>query len=58
VNDGALDQQRVAAIWREHLAGRRDRGNELWAILMFLAWRAAQKGAPTIAARTLVAGAA
>jgi asparagine synthase (glutamine-hydrolysing) len=58
VNDGALDQQRVAAIWREHLAGRRDCGNELWAILMFQAWRAAQKGAPTIAARTLVAGAA
>jgi asparagine synthase (glutamine-hydrolysing) len=58
VNDGALDQQRVAMIWREHLAGRRDRGNELWAILMFQAWRAAQNGALTIAARTVVAGAA
>jgi asparagine synthase (glutamine-hydrolysing) len=58
VNDGALDQQRVATIWREHLAGWRDRGNELWAILMFQAWRAAQNGAPTIAARTIVAGAA
>jgi asparagine synthase (glutamine-hydrolysing) len=57
VNDGALDQQRVAEIWREHLAGRRDRGNELWAILMFQAWRAAQNGAPTVVP-TLVARAA
>lgn len=51
VNDGALDQQRVAEIWREHLAGRCDRGHELWAILMFQAWRAAQNGAPAIVAR-------
>jgi len=51
VNDGALDQQRVAEIWRQHLAGRCDRGNELWAILMFQAWRAAQHGTPTLVAR-------
>jgi asparagine synthase (glutamine-hydrolysing) len=48
VNDGALDQQRVTEIWREHLTGRCDRGNELWAILMFQAWRAAQNGAPIV----------
>ena len=58
VNDGVLDQQRVAAIWREHLTGRCDRGNELWAILMFQAWRAAQNGAPTLVAPAIIAGAA
>jgi asparagine synthase (glutamine-hydrolysing) len=58
VNDGTLDQQRVAEIWREHLAGRGDRGNELWAILMFQAWRASQHGASTIVPPASVAGAA
>jgi len=58
VNDGVLDQQRVAQIWREHLAGRRDRGSELWAILMFQAWRAANDGAQTTVPPAMVAGAA
>jgi asparagine synthase (glutamine-hydrolysing) len=58
VNEGVLDQKRVAEIWREHLTGRRDRGNELWAILMFQAWRAAQNATPTIVPRSMIAGAA
>ena len=58
VNDGVLDQQRIASIWREHLAGQCDHGNELWAILMFQAWRASENGAPLMAARAIVAGAA
>jgi asparagine synthase (glutamine-hydrolysing) len=57
VNDGILDQQRVASIWREHLSLRRDRGNELWAILMYQAWRAGENGTTTVPA-ALVAGAA
>src|ERR1017187_3939564 len=58
VNDGVLDQQRIAPIWREHLAGQCDHGIELWAILMFQAWRASQNGAPSIVARAIVARAA
>jgi asparagine synthase (glutamine-hydrolysing) len=58
VNDGALDQQRVAKIWREHLAGRLDRGCELWAILMFEAWRAANDDAQRVGPPARVAGAA
>jgi asparagine synthase (glutamine-hydrolysing) len=41
VNDGLIDHARVASIWREHLTGRRDRGCELWAVLMLQAWLAA-----------------
>ncbi len=58
VNDGVLDQQRIASIWREHLAGQFDHGNELWAILMFQAWRASENGAAPMVARATVAGAA
>ena len=57
-NEGVLDQKRVAEIWREHIAGRRDRGNELWAILMFHSWREAQNATPTIVPRSMIAGAA
>ncbi|MEO8034116.1 MAG: asparagine synthase (glutamine-hydrolyzing) [Acidobacteriota bacterium] len=32
-----LDAKTIAAIWREHLAGR-DRSSELWIALMLLAW--------------------
>ncbi len=49
-NDGILDHARVEGIWRAHLAGRRDHGNELWAILMFQAWHAAQTNSPSATA--------
>ncbi len=35
---GLLDVVHVRARWQEHLSGRRDRGYELWAILMLQAW--------------------
>ena len=56
-NDGVLDQRRVARIWREHLTGIHDRGNELWAILMFQAWRATHDRASPLD-RRIAAGAA
>jgi asparagine synthase (glutamine-hydrolysing) len=58
VNDGVLDQQRIGEIWREQLAGRIDRGTEMWAILMFQAWRMSQNCAPISAPQAAVAGAA
>lgn len=57
-HDGVLHQQRVAEIWRDHVAGRRDRGHELWAILMFQAWRAAQNTVPATICEAPIAGAA
>ncbi|MCW3474797.1 asparagine synthase (glutamine-hydrolyzing) [Limobrevibacterium gyesilva] len=36
--EGFMDAARVQDCWQEHLTGRRDRGNELWAILMVQAW--------------------
>ncbi|MEM7633894.1 MAG: asparagine synthase (glutamine-hydrolyzing) [Pseudomonadota bacterium] len=36
--DGFLDSDRVRQCWDQHLSGRRDRGRELWAILMVQAW--------------------
>lgn len=36
--EGFLDAGRVQARWREHVAGRRDHGCELWAVLMLQAW--------------------
>ena len=57
-DDGVLDQGRVAQAWREHLACRADRGNELWAILMYQAWRNSAHGTPTHHHAAMVAGAA
>ena len=37
--EGTLDPAAVTACWREHLAGRRNRSQQLWAVLMFQAWR-------------------
>lgn len=58
LDDGMLDGKRVAAIWREHLSGRRDRGHELWAILMFQAWRLGQAELPAGGHVADIAGAA
>ncbi len=35
---GLLDHAAVEALWREHLAFRRDNGRALWCILIFLVW--------------------
>jgi asparagine synthase (glutamine-hydrolysing) len=43
--EGVLDAVRVQACWHEHLSGRRDRADELWAILMVQAWRTAARDA-------------
>jgi asparagine synthase (glutamine-hydrolysing) len=37
-SEGFLDPGRVQACWQQHLSGRRNRGSELWAILMTQAW--------------------
>jgi asparagine synthase (glutamine-hydrolysing) len=58
VNDGVLDHQRVAEVWREHLTGKRDCGHELWAILMFQAWRAARNSESAAARHAFIAGVA
>ena len=57
-DDGILDQQQVAEVWRQHLAGRGDRGPEIWAILMFEAWRASEQGSCVMTRPAKVAGAA
>lgn len=41
--DELIDQASVIQVWREHLSGRRDWSQKLWIILMFQAWRFAQK---------------
>jgi asparagine synthase (glutamine-hydrolysing) len=42
--EGLLDTEAVRACWHDHLAGRRDRSGELWAILMLEAWLDAVRG--------------
>jgi asparagine synthase (glutamine-hydrolysing) len=37
--DGPIDPRPVRAAWAEHLAGRRDHAQKLWAVLMFQAWQ-------------------
>jgi asparagine synthase (glutamine-hydrolysing) len=41
--DDLIDQASVIEVWKEHLSGKRDWSQKLWIILMFQAWRAAQK---------------
>jgi asparagine synthase (glutamine-hydrolysing) len=41
--DGLLAPAPIRAAWAEHLTGRVDRSAQLWIILMFMAWRAANK---------------
>ena len=48
-DSGWIDPGAVRARWRAHVAGRRDHGQEMWAVLMFAAWLQAQAdgaGAP------------
>lgn len=37
--DGTLHMDRVRKRWQEHLSGRREWTDSLWAVLMYLAWR-------------------
>ena len=41
--DGLLDVRRVRRLWSRHVSGREDAGYELWPIIMFQAWRGAQR---------------
>ncbi|KAI94080.1 asparagine synthase [Rhodomicrobium udaipurense JA643] len=41
--DGLIDPAPVRQAWAEHLSGRRDWTYRLWIVLMFMAWRTAQK---------------
>jgi asparagine synthase (glutamine-hydrolysing) len=38
-DDGCFDRDAVARMWQAHLAGTRDFGEPLWAVLMFQAWK-------------------
>jgi asparagine synthase (glutamine-hydrolysing) len=40
---GLLEVEAVRALWRQHLAGRRDRRFLLWNLLTLQAWQAAQR---------------
>jgi asparagine synthase (glutamine-hydrolysing) len=42
---GLVDVAAVRATWEEHLAGRRERHNELWPVLMLHAWLASERRA-------------
>ena len=42
-DDGLFNPEIIRQTWLEHLSGRRDWTSRLWAILMFQAWKAAQK---------------
>ena len=48
--DGWLDAGAVRGRWADHLSGKRDSANALWAILMFQAWLAEQRQNVKIAA--------
>jgi asparagine synthase (glutamine-hydrolysing) len=41
-DEGYFDAAAVGARWRDHLSGRRDATQALWAVLMFQAWLAEQ----------------
>ncbi len=42
-----FDADTIAAVWHEHLAGSRNHQYLLWPVLMFEAWRAEARAAPT-----------
>ena len=42
-SEGWLDPGPIASRWREHLSGRRDSTQALWAVLMFQAWLREQR---------------
>ena len=50
--DGLLDFDKVQTCWRDHLDGKRDHSRDLWATLMFLAWRGDAGPAPASANRS------
>jgi asparagine synthase (glutamine-hydrolysing) len=44
--DGILDPAPIRRAWSDHLAGRRNLERQLWTVLMFQSWLAANSGAP------------
>ena len=44
--DDFFDPAPIRLAWRDHLSGRRNFQYPLWNVLMFQAWRAAQKDIP------------
>jgi len=42
-DDGLFNPDIIRQTWSEHLSGNRDWSARLWTILMFQAWKAAQK---------------
>lgn len=42
--EGYLDPAPIRAAWRRHLCGEASLGHRLWSVLMFQAWRRAQRG--------------
>jgi asparagine synthase (glutamine-hydrolysing) len=45
--DGLLLPETVHRLWRQHVAGAREHGDQLWAILVFRAWQHANRGSTT-----------
>jgi asparagine synthase (glutamine-hydrolysing) len=43
---GLLDDERVQALWRDHLAGRTNATPAVWAVLMFQAWMERESALP------------
>ena len=37
--DGLIDEMLIRRMWQEHLSGQREWQHQLWAVLMFQAWR-------------------
>ena len=42
-NEGLFNSQIIRKTWTDHLSGQKDLSSPLWTILMFQAWKAAQK---------------
>jgi len=57
-DDGVLDARRIAEVWTQHLAGRGDYGYEIWAIVMYQAWRISGYGSTACSHSEPIAGAA
>jgi asparagine synthase (glutamine-hydrolysing) len=50
--EGGLEPDAVRAMWREHLAGRRNHGFRLFTVLMYLLWKNGQDTRPRNIVRT------
>jgi len=50
VEDGIFEAAPIRRFWHAHLIGRKEIGNQLWPVIMFQAWRDAQKADPPVTA--------